>query len=101
MIQGHFLKLVYATDTKVRRFLKIKSEAVAYDSKWEKYFAERDNKRMKRDINGRKKLSYLYDLQGGICPKCGKRLTVEEEYRIRHNTGNEEILVHKDCSLKL
>ena len=100
LTQGHFLKLVYATDTKVTRFLKTKSEAVAYDSKWEKYFAERDNKRMKRDINGRKKLSHLYDLQGGICPKCGKRLTVESEYRISHNTGNEEILVHKDCSLK-
>ena len=50
LTEGKFLKLIYATDTKITRFIKTKSEATAYDSKWDNYFIERDNKRMKRDL---------------------------------------------------
>ena len=97
--QGKSLRLIYATDTKITRFLKTKSEATVYDSKWEDYFEERDNKRMKRDLNGRKKLNYLYKSQKGICPKCAQRLTVESGYKISHNSDKKEILIHKNCSL--
>ena len=95
---GQYLRLIYATDTNITRFLKTKSDATAYDSKWDDYFVKRDSKRMKRDINGRKKLSYLYKSQNGICPKCGLRLTVESGYKIRRNPDNQEILVHQNCS---
>ena len=60
LANGQYLRLIYATDTKITRFLKTKSDATAYDSEWDNYFSERDDKRMKRDFNGRKKLDYLY-----------------------------------------
>lgn len=63
------LKLIYATDTDITRFLKTKSEATAYDTKWDSYFDQRDEKRMARDLNGRKKLSLLYKQQNGIFRK--------------------------------
>ena len=65
----------------------------------EDYFEERDNKRMQRDLNGSKKLNYLYKSQKGICPKCAQRLTVESGYKISHNSDKKEILIHKNCSL--
>ena len=98
--QGQNLKLIYATDIDITRFLKTKSEATAYDTKWDSYFIQRDEKRMARNLNGRKKLSSLYKQQNGICPKCAQRLTIESEYKISRNSDNQEILVHKNCSLK-
>ena len=100
LTEGKFLKLIYATDTKITRFIKTKSEATIYNEKWENYFDERDDKRMKNDFNGRKKLSQLYKLQDGFCPICGKRLTIESEYKISHNAENKETLIHKNCSFE-
>ena len=95
---GQSLRLIYATDTKITRFIKTKSDATAYDSKWDDYFAERDDKRMKRDLNGRKKLNYLYKSQKGMCPKCGQRFNIESGYKISHKADKNEILIHKNCS---
>jgi len=94
------LRLIYATDTNITRFLKTKSEATAYDTKWDSYFIQRDEKRMTRNFDGRKKLSELYKQQNGICPKCAQRLTIESEYKTCRNSDNQEILIHKNCSLK-
>ena len=57
LTEGKFLKLIYATDTKITRFIKTKSEATAYNSKWDNYFVERDNTRMKRDLKKYKNCS--------------------------------------------
>ena len=96
------LHLIYATNTKITRFLKTKSEATPFDPKWEAYFEERDTIRMSREINGRKKLKFLYKQQNGICPICGKRITVEQGYCIHQSGDNEgRILVHRECDRKL
>jgi RNA-directed DNA polymerase len=36
-----WLKLVYASDTKIRRHIKIRAEANPFDPDWQDYFAER------------------------------------------------------------
>jgi RNA-directed DNA polymerase len=36
------LRLHYATDTKIRRHLKIKARANPFDPDWNRYFEERD-----------------------------------------------------------
>ena len=95
---GQILRLIYATDTKITRFLKTKSVATVYNSNWDNYFAERNSKRMKRDIKGRKKLSYLYKSQKGICPKCNKPLSIDSGYKICHSSDNVEMPTHKNCS---
>ena len=38
------IALVYATDTNITRFTRIKAEANPYDEIWMEYFAERKNK---------------------------------------------------------
>ena len=99
------LSLIYATDTKIVRWLKTKSEATPFDDRFTGYFEERDTERMFREINGRKKLNALYKAQKGICPVCGGAITVEKGYRIHEAVGNGykaiRILVDADCHRKL
>ena len=99
------LNLIYATNTKIVRWLKTKSEATPFDDRFTGYFEERDTERMFREIKGRKKLNALYKAQKGICPICGGAITVEEGYRIHEATGNDykitRILVDAGCHRKL
>jgi RNA-directed DNA polymerase len=47
-------------------------------------------------------LKFLYKQQNGICPICGKRITVEQGYCIHQSGDNEgRILVHRECDRKL
>ena len=81
------LNLIYATDTKIVRWLKTKSEATPFDARYAEYFEDRDTERMFREIGGRKKLNALYKTQGGICPYCAFA---------RHYLGDEFLLsLHK------
>ena len=61
MADSFELHLIYATDTKIVRWLKTKSEATPFDERFTEYFEDRDTKRMLREINGRKKLNALYN----------------------------------------
>ena len=102
---GFALKLIYATDTHITRFLKTKSEATPFDSRWEEYFEERDTMRMMREIKGRKKINALYKMQNGICPHCNERITIERGFRIHTTLGNDykerHYLLHADCHRKI
>lgn len=53
MADSFELHLIYATDTKIVRWLKTKSEATPFDEHFTEYFEDRDTKRMLREINGR------------------------------------------------
>lgn len=102
---GFALKLIYATDTHITRFLKTKSEATPFDSRWEEYFEERDTMRMMREIKGRKKINALYKMQNGICPHCTERITIERGFRIHTTLGKDykerRYLLHADCHRKI
>ena len=102
---GFALKLIYATDTHITRFLKTKSEATPFDSRWEEYFEERDTMRMMREIKGRKKINALYKMQNGICPHCNERITIERDFRIHTTLGKDykerRYLLHADCHRKI
>jgi RNA-directed DNA polymerase len=39
--EGDWLRLHYATDTKIRRHLKIKAKANPFDPEWNRYFEDR------------------------------------------------------------
>ena len=95
------LSLIYASDTRITRFRKTKSEATPFDPKWIPYFEERDSIRMSREINGRRKLNALYKIQNGLCPCCGKRLTIEDGFLIHNKLDKDyrtiKILVHSKC----
>ena len=92
MADSFELHLIYATDTKIVRWLKTKSEATPFDERFTEYFEDRDTKRMLREINGRKKLNALYKMQKGICPHCGEPITVERGFRIHTEVGKLNML---------
>lgn len=95
------LNLIYATDTKIVRWLKTKSEATPFDASYAEYFEDRDTERMFREIGGRKKLNALYKTQGGICPYCKEAITVEKGFRIHTVIGEDfkerKFLLHAAC----
>lgn len=105
MADSFELHLIYATDTKIVRWLKTKSEATPFDERFTEYFEDRDTKRMLREINGRKKLNALYKMQKGICPHCGEPITVERGFRIHTEVGadfkEKNVLLHADCHREL
>ena len=43
--KDEYISLVYATDTNIRRFTKIKSEANPFDENWQDYFVEREERK--------------------------------------------------------
>lgn len=105
MADSFELHLIYATDTKIVRWLKTKSEATPFDERFTEYFEDRDTKRMFREINGRRKLNALYKMQKGICPHCGEPITVERGFRIHTEMGadfkEKKVLLHADCHREL
>ena len=52
-----FVKLVQASDTPIRRHIKIKGEANPFDPRWEFCFEKRLGLIMKDDLKGRKRLA--------------------------------------------
>ncbi len=105
MADSFELHLIYATDMKIIRWLKTKSEATPFDERFTEYFEDRDTERMFREINGRRKLNALYKKQNGICPHCGEAITAEREFRIHTEMGadykEKNILLHADCHREL
>jgi RNA-directed DNA polymerase len=59
---------------------------------------------MKGDIKGRTIINRLYAAQKGCCSHCGRKITLETDFRLHHvGSGTESMkyLVHPDCHEKL
>ncbi len=69
------VKLVYAGETPIRRYCKIRADANPFDSSWETYFEARIGAKMKDNPRGRRKLVKLWLDQEGRCPICQQRIT--------------------------
>jgi len=100
------VRLVLATDTKIRRHVKIKGEANPFDPKMEPYFEGRLGWKMMDNLKGRNRLRNLWWNQEGNCPNCDQKITNETGWNIHHilpkseggkgNVGNL-VLVHPNC----
>jgi RNA-directed DNA polymerase len=78
------LRLVHFTAFPYREHYKIKSEANPYDPEWESYFAERLGRQMMQTLMGRKRLLWVWQRQGGKCPKCGQPITKRTGWHLHH-----------------
>jgi len=95
-----YFPLVYAVDTKIRRFTKIKAAANPFDYEWQQYFEERETDKMRNDLKGRKTLLRLWNQQQGLCPVCNEKMTVETGVKIHESkAGGKTVLtlVHPKC----
>lgn len=97
--EDYYIRLIYATNTDIRRFPKIKSEANPFDQDWNEYFAEREEKLMRLAIRGRIIIKKLWNEQQGCCPFCKEKITLETDFRIfqiRSDRTHKQ-LVHPEC----
>lgn len=100
------VKLVKASDTPIKRHVKIKGAANPYDPEFETYFEERLGLTMKENLKGRNSLLCLWYAQDGLCPNCGEKITKDTGWNIHHilpkaQGGEDKMtnleLLHPNC----
>jgi RNA-directed DNA polymerase len=92
------LKRLY--DTKITRFVKIRSEANPYDTEWKEYFEKRMTYKMLLSLNGRKSLLHLWEMQNHVCPLCGLPIDKEHSWGVTEKKVGgkmQKYLVHDSC----
>ena len=99
-------KLVNAADTPIHRHVALKGSANPYDPQWEIYFEQRLGVKMLNTLQGRRKLSYLWKEQNGICPVCLQIITALTGWHSHHivrrvhgggDRTENRILLHPNC----
>jgi RNA-directed DNA polymerase len=102
--------LLQASKTPIQRHTKIKESANPYDPAWELYFEERLGVKMSQTLRGRRKLSFLWKEQQGLCPMCGQKITNLTGWHNHHIVwrvyGGEDktenrVLLHPNCHRQL
>ncbi|MEJ7737156.1 MAG: group II intron reverse transcriptase/maturase [Chitinophagaceae bacterium] len=100
------ITLKHASDTFIKRHIKIQSEATPFDPNYEAYFENRMSTKMANNKEGRRKVAALWRRQGGCCSMCGERITSITNWRVHHmesrlEGGSENlsnlILLHPIC----
>ena len=71
----YVVSLLWASDTPIKRHIKIIGEANPFDPKFETYFEERMTSKMRDKLKGSKRLLCLWLNQGGNCPICRQEIT--------------------------
>jgi RNA-directed DNA polymerase len=98
--EPYFLKLVYATDTDIVRWTKIKAAANPFDEERQLYFEERETDKMRISLKGRRIMTKLYYAQKGLCPVCGEKFTVEIGVKVHTEKVDgkpAKTMVHPKC----
>jgi len=107
--QPRTLSLVYATDTPIRRHVKVQAEVNPYSPQWEEYLAERHVQQGINSLNGRRRLICLWLSQNGRCLECDEPITRETGWAVHHDQrkvdgGSERFsnlrLLHPNCHRK-
>jgi RNA-directed DNA polymerase len=100
------MSLVYATDTPIRRHVKVQAEVNPYSRQWEDYLAERHVQQGANSLNGRRRLLRLWLSQDGLCLECGEPITRETGWEVHHadrrvDGGSERYsnlrMLHPNC----
>ncbi len=77
-------RLLQASDVAIARHAKIKSAANPFDQQWREYFEDRKRHRMRRRLEDRKRLKWLWEKQNGLCPRCGQLLEADQRWHVHH-----------------
>jgi RNA-directed DNA polymerase len=98
--------ITLASSTPIRRHAKIKGAVNPYDPEWEVYLETRLGIQMGSSLKGRRKLSYLWRQQGGVCPVCQEKITHLTGWHNHHivyrvnggaETSENRVLLHPNC----
>jgi RNA-directed DNA polymerase len=108
--QRKAVTLVKASDTKIRRHIKITGAANPFDPKWEPYFEDRLGLTMQGTLKGRGRLLRLWWNQNKRCLLCEQPITKETGWHLHHRihqqyggTNNQAnlALLHPNCHRQL
>jgi RNA-directed DNA polymerase len=100
------VQLFSAARVQIKRHPKIKGAANPYDPAWEVYFEQRLGVTMADNLQGRRKLRYLWQEQQGRCPVCRQAITHltgwhNHHLRWRSHGGADgmanRVLLHPNC----
>ncbi len=91
-----YIRLIYAANTDIKRFRKIKSEANPFLHEYEQYFIDREDYKMRNNLKGRRILEKLYKEQNGLCPYCKEKITVETDF-VLFDKPNQKLMMHPNC----
>lgn len=104
--QSKLLTLRYALETAIRRHVKIREEAQPFNPAFETYFEERFSVQMENNLQGRRRLLYLWRRQKGLCPVCAEAITRLTRWHTHHlvrrvdkgpDTSENLALLHPLC----
>lgn len=103
------LHLLNASQTKIKRHIKIKQDANPFDTEWEHYFEKRERDKLLERWNGKIQAKYIQMRQNNLCTLCGKEISKNKwEYHFKQpwtyggNTRNSNLeIVHPSCHERL
>ena len=99
-----WVKLIDISAIPIRRHIKVRAEANPFDSQWELYFEQREERRMSQTMDGR--TWTLWRRQRGRCPNCRQPISVETGWHTHHviwrvHGGSDRldnlVLLHPNC----
>jgi len=100
------IELRRASDTRIKRHIKIRNDANPFDPAWEPYFEERIGFKMADNIKDRKRLLRLWLDQDGKCLVCEEKITKETGWSVHHlarrvdggtNKLGNLVMLHPNC----
>lgn len=101
---GKLQGLIYATNTRITRHVKIRGEFNPYDPAWEQYWLKR-----REAPSNKAEVVRLWKRQKGNCPNCGTEINAETGHHVHHQIrkvdgGTEELankeLLHPNCHMQ-
>jgi RNA-directed DNA polymerase len=100
------IRLLSASDTPIRRHVKVKSDANPYDPAYETYFEKREGDHMRETFRGSRFLRFLWSEQRGLCPVCNTKITRLPGWRLHYcvprvmggsRSAENRVLLHPEC----
>ena len=100
------IRLLAASDTPIRRHVKVKSDANPYDPAYETYFEKREADHMRDTFRGSRFLRFLWYEQRGLCPVCNTKITPLTGWRLHYcvprvmggsTRVDNRVLLHPEC----
>ena len=77
------LALIAASDTRIVRHVRVKSDANPFDPAWDSYFAQRKSVRMLERLQARGFPKRLWQQQHGKCPGCGQLIDEDDRWVVQ------------------
>lgn len=68
------MRLFNASQTKIKRHIKIRQDANPFDTKWEHYFEKREKEKLLQGKLGKLQAKYIQQKQNNLCTLCGEKL---------------------------